>query len=549
MFVIGAIGAVMLCAVVWQSVFARKQVQIPLTGELSQQSPQDIIAGLKVDGVHSATLKDGNLIVAADDEARCRQVLQELSADRGTWADEWQRANEQLTPFSSASERSTAREIARARRISQVLSEMPGVQHADVVWDEETPRGFRQEAIVRATVYIRPEAGSPLTPQVVASIREAVAGSKANLAVDDVIVMDLSTGTTHHAESDAAAAIIAAELPPSPPTELPPAPTPLATSEIPSTENVQTLELLDPTGVSPSIAASPEILFQPISIDEPSNAERLAPLPAQTPYYATDAVSVEETSLETVGVARLDEPPVIVVTGASAIDRPAEPRRNRQSQSGVPATSRNWFARTSRSDLQFLAWVGIGLVILIAGLRGLLYRPRGDRLPDLSVSSHSRSTAADSETSSGTSGVPLSQPAGMSSETASERVQRPSDLSVPFHSASAVALPASVISDASRNLSDESENALDGFEHLAWLDAETIQKLYRCLPDEPWALALSGASTQIQEHVLKCLPRSSAMLLQRRMNSLPAIRLRDVEDAQRRLADWVRKLDETVESC
>jgi flagellar motor switch protein FliG len=89
-------------------------------------------------------------------------------------------------------------------------------------------------------------------------------------------------------------------------------------------------------------------------------------------------------------------------------------------------------------------------------------------------------------------------------------------------------------------------DALAAFEQLAWLDTESIQKLYRCLPDEPWALALSGASTQIQEHVLKCLSRSSAALLQRRMDSLPAIRLRDVEDAQQRLGEWVQKLGDTA---
>src|SRR5687768_8602580 len=85
MLIIGGIGAAVLCAVVWQSVVARQQVRIPLAGELSQQPETDLLASLKAHGIDGVVVEDGCLVVSAADESRCRQFLQESSADQTTW--------------------------------------------------------------------------------------------------------------------------------------------------------------------------------------------------------------------------------------------------------------------------------------------------------------------------------------------------------------------------------------------------------------------------------------------------------------------------------
>ncbi len=79
---------------------------------------------------------------------------------------------------------------------------MPGIEHADVVWDDDQAAGWNREAKSRATVYLKPKPGSEITPEIIRSVRSAVAGSKANLAAENVIVMDLDRRITYEATLD-----------------------------------------------------------------------------------------------------------------------------------------------------------------------------------------------------------------------------------------------------------------------------------------------------------------------------------------------------------
>lgn len=128
-------------------------------------------------------------------------LLTESPADR-LWADEWEEANSKLGHFSGSRERDAAREIARARQISRMLSQMSGIAHADVVWDDDKSEGWNRTTRSRATVYLKPKPGSEITPEIIRSVRSAVAGSKANLSAEDVIVMDLDRRITYEATSD-----------------------------------------------------------------------------------------------------------------------------------------------------------------------------------------------------------------------------------------------------------------------------------------------------------------------------------------------------------
>ena len=113
------------------------------------------------------------------------------------WADEWERQNERLTPFSSHRDREANREIARARLITGMLQQLPDVQQADLVWDEEEQPGWRAAPKARATVYLQPKPDRVLTLDVIRSVRLAVAGSKKNLDPTDVVVMDLARQVTY----------------------------------------------------------------------------------------------------------------------------------------------------------------------------------------------------------------------------------------------------------------------------------------------------------------------------------------------------------------
>lgn len=560
--VIGCVASIVLCIIAWNAFAVRQSARIPLTQQFANQPEHQIVAALKAIGIESAQVDDGCLVVSAGDEARCRQFLQESNTDHATWADEWQRANELLTPFSSASERSAAREIARARRISQMLSGMPGIQYADVVWDEQTGRGFRHESTVRATVYIRPSTDGQLTSKMVESIREAVAGSKANLAADDVIVMDLSTGMTHRVQ----AALNA--LPSTDASEQPLAedadheqivsaeiePDSIDRSEM-TNRRPQSLE--NSSDVDVSFASMPSSSMTPVAQERPGETSQ-SPL-FDDPLYTSPFTSYSTVPSVASSITQRESPvnvpaqPTTVSTSemihqadwaapwiveASEFDGEIiEPERERTSTS-VPLAARREAANNiiSRSDMRFFVWVGIGVITLVAVMRGV-GGASAMRPPDLNLTSQMPVSAGLDQKESPASPYPSLVATGTTSVKTDS-----------LSSSSRELFETRDEQSASGHLAPEVDtDALPAFEHLGWLDADTIQKLYRCLPDEPWALALSGASTQIQENVLNSLSRSSSIMLQRRMNSLPAIRLRDVEDAQRRLAEWIRKLDEMAD--
>lgn len=124
-------------------------------------------------------------------------AMSENAARRGNWASEWERQNERLSPFSSNRDRETTREIARAKLVVDMLTQLPDIQHADVVWDEDEQRGWRESPKARATVYLKPKPDRILTLEVIRSVRQAVAGSKRNLDATDVTVMDLARQVTY----------------------------------------------------------------------------------------------------------------------------------------------------------------------------------------------------------------------------------------------------------------------------------------------------------------------------------------------------------------
>lgn len=177
----------------------RKLLSVP--SPLSQD-PAEVRRRLQQAGVTQFEYANGQLQVPAASAEAAASAIQSEDSSGQHWADEWEAANSKLGHFSGTREREAAREIARARQISRMLTRMPGIDHADVVWDDDQAAGWNREAKARATVYLKPKPGSEITPEIVRSVRAAVAGSKANLAAEDVIVMDLDRRITYEATLD-----------------------------------------------------------------------------------------------------------------------------------------------------------------------------------------------------------------------------------------------------------------------------------------------------------------------------------------------------------
>jgi flagellar motor switch protein FliG len=77
------------------------------------------------------------------------------------------------------------------------------------------------------------------------------------------------------------------------------------------------------------------------------------------------------------------------------------------------------------------------------------------------------------------------------------------------------------------------------FEDLQQLDSRAFQELLKVIELVHWALALKGASTELQTRVLECLSWRDSNLLLEEIQYLGPVRVSDIEAAQRLIVDAV----------
>jgi flagellar motor switch protein FliG len=81
------------------------------------------------------------------------------------------------------------------------------------------------------------------------------------------------------------------------------------------------------------------------------------------------------------------------------------------------------------------------------------------------------------------------------------------------------------------------------FEDLASLDTTVLQRILREVDMRELALALKSASDKLRTKLLACLTRRAAEAVQEEVSFMGAVRLRDIESAQLRVIDAVRRLE------
>jgi flagellar M-ring protein FliF len=101
-----------------------------------------------------------------------------------------------LGPFVDDKTRRERLKAAREQQLSMIIRAMDGIEDAKVMYDVVEPRGLSREGRASATVSVRPRSGEPLNPQKMKMIRKAVAGVVANLQAENVVVVNLSDGST-----------------------------------------------------------------------------------------------------------------------------------------------------------------------------------------------------------------------------------------------------------------------------------------------------------------------------------------------------------------
>ena len=96
-------------------------------------------------------------------------------------------------------------------------------------------------------------------------------------------------------------------------------------------------------------------------------------------------------------------------------------------------------------------------------------------------------------------------------------------------------------------LAEQIKKRMFVFEDIVMLDDQAVQKVLRETDSHELARALKGVDTEVQEKIFKNISRRAGTLLQEDMEYIGPIRLKDVEEAQQKIVNIIRKLEEKGE--
>lgn len=99
----------------------------------------------------------------------------------------------------------------------------------------------------------------------------------------------------------------------------------------------------------------------------------------------------------------------------------------------------------------------------------------------------------------------------------------------------------------SPELAEEIRRRMFVFEDLMKLDDRSVQIILREIETRDLALALKGASEEVKQKIFKNISKRAAQLLQDELEYMGPVRLKDVEEAQQKIINVVRRLEEAGE--
>lgn len=96
-------------------------------------------------------------------------------------------------------------------------------------------------------------------------------------------------------------------------------------------------------------------------------------------------------------------------------------------------------------------------------------------------------------------------------------------------------------------LATEIKNLMFVFEDVMLLDDRSMQRVLKEVDTKELAMALKGASEELQEKFFKNMSSRAAEMIREDMEFMGPIRLKDVEEVQQRIVDVIRRLEEDGE--
>lgn len=96
-------------------------------------------------------------------------------------------------------------------------------------------------------------------------------------------------------------------------------------------------------------------------------------------------------------------------------------------------------------------------------------------------------------------------------------------------------------------LADEIRKKMFVFEDILLLDDRAIQRVLRDVDNGDLSMALKGSGEEVQEAIFKNLSKRLASMIKEDMDFMGPVRMKDVEEAQQKIVNIIRKLEDSGE--
>lgn len=103
------------------------------------------------------------------------------------------------------------------------------------------------------------------------------------------------------------------------------------------------------------------------------------------------------------------------------------------------------------------------------------------------------------------------------------------------------------LEDNEPELAEQIKKRMFVFENIASLDDRSIQRILREVDVRDLAMALKATPEAVKEKILRNMSTRAAAMMQEDMEATGPVRLRQVEEAQARIVDIIRRLDDAEE--
>jgi flagellar motor switch protein FliG len=103
----------------------------------------------------------------------------------------------------------------------------------------------------------------------------------------------------------------------------------------------------------------------------------------------------------------------------------------------------------------------------------------------------------------------------------------------------------SKINERAPEIATEIKNLMFVFEDIVILDDRSIQRVLKEVDNKELALALKHVSAETKKKIFANLSERAANVIKEEMEYMGPVRLRDVEEAQQRIVDIIRRLEES----